>query len=104
MLTPGTQCAWRLRQRNDQTYSLIYWKSSLFKKSDHGLEILRLGISRSNDVQLFLHKHSGFIADRFLGVTDVHDPARKSYLFDGSSKSRRCTDSFNDNVWAASFR
>src|SRR5258708_1506175 len=97
------QCARCFLERNNQTHRLLDREFPRFEKLDYRLKILRLSISRPENIQFFLHKHPRFIRNRFFGITDVHNPARKGDFFDRSLKGHPCTDSFDHYIWASSF-
>src|SRR3954470_4896863 len=102
ILTPRTQRARRFSERYHPTHRLFHRKSPAFQQLNHGMEVFRLSIPRSENIQFFLNKHPRLIGHRFFGIPDVNNPAGKCDFFDRRPESLWRPDCFDHNIRTAS--
>lgn len=74
-----------------------------FKQRNHLAEVLRQGITRSQDVQFLLHEKLRLISNGFLCIADVHYSSCEGDLLDRGAKGLRQADCFDDDVWSMAF-
>src|ERR1700740_1924053 len=104
ILAPRSQGIRRLFERHHQTHSLVHRKLFPLEKMDYRTKIFRQRVSRTENVQLFLHEESRLIAYRFFCIADVHHSSREGDFFNSGSKGLRCSDRFDHHIRAATFR
>src|SRR5262245_53930154 len=104
ILAPRSQGIRRLFERHHQTHSLVHRKLFPLEKIDYRTKIFRQRVSRTENVQLFLHEESRLVAYRFFGIADVHHSSREGDFFDSRSKGLRCPDRFDHHIRPLTFR
>ncbi len=70
----------------------------LLEHPDHGMKIFGQRISRTENVEFFLHEQSGLVAHRFFDIADIYNPACKGNFFDSGAERLRQSDGFNHNI------
>ena len=100
VLTPGSQCGWRVFERNAFTYDFVDWEGNTFEVSDHGFKILWHGIARATDVELLHDEELGFVCDGSFCIADVDDASREADFFDTGFEGSWQSYSFDHDSWA----
>ena len=98
VLTPASQRIRSFFEWNNQAHHLIDGKLPCLKESDDRKEIFGKSISRSQDIQFFLHEEPRLIAHRFLGVPDVDDSSPERDFFDSGPECYRKSDGFDHHI------